>query len=120
MRTTPPPSTCTTMPAPTCHSFHVHGTPPAAMPNLPYHIDLNTSLDLLGTMGLNCGYVNKNGPVCDKAKTYDLFANYDDKTLLRTWAAETLALAIPIGNGYLNSPANSPTPSGTGALVPWD
>src|SRR5580658_2138686 len=100
-------------------TFHVHGNSTAAMPKVPYHIDLNTSLDLLGTMGLACGYVNKSGPVCDKSKTYDLFANYDDKTFLRTWAAGTLARAILIGNGYLNSPADSPTPSGTGALLHW-
>jgi hypothetical protein len=30
-----------------------------------------------------------------------------------------LANAIPIGNGYLNSPANSPSPSGTSKLLPW-
>lgn len=100
-------------------TFHIHGNSTADMPKVPYHIDLNTGVDLLGAMGLNCGYVNKSGPVCDKAKTYDLFANYDDKTFLRTWAAGTLARAIPIGNRYLNSPADSPTPSGTGALVPW-
>jgi len=38
---------------------------------------------------------------------------------LRDWAASALANAIPIGNGYLDSPAGSPTPSGTSKLMPW-
>ena len=102
-------------------TFHVHGNSTAEMPKLPYHISLNTSLDLLYTMGLQCPYVtdNKGNPTCDKSKSYILLSNYDDKTLLRNWAGEALANAIPIGNGYLNSPANSPTPSGTGVLMPW-
>ena len=102
-------------------TFHVHGTSTALMPKLPYHISLNTGLDLLNTMGLQCPYItdNKGNATCDKSKSYILLANYDDKTLLRDWAASALANAIPIGNGYLNSPANSPTPSGTGALMPW-
>ena len=91
------------------------------MPKLPYHVKLNTSLDLLNTMGLQCPYITdtKAKPTCDKSKSYLLLANYDDKTLLRDWSASALANAIPIGNGYLNSPANSPTPSGTTALMPW-
>jgi hypothetical protein len=101
-------------------TFHVHGNSTASMPKLPYHVSLNTSLDLLGTMGLGCPYVSSSGkPTCDKSKSYILIANYDDKTFLRTWAAGALANAIPIGNGYLNEAADSPTPSGTGALMPW-
>ncbi len=106
--------------ADTTATFHVHGTTTALMPKLPYHVKLNTSLDVLGTMGLACPYVTSKGKaICDKSKTYILLANYDDKTLLRDWAASALANAIPIGNGYLNSPPNSPTPSGTSALMPW-
>jgi hypothetical protein len=48
-----------------------------------------------------------------------LIANYDDKTALRTWGAGVLANSVPIGNGYLNSPADSPSPSGTSVLMPW-
>ena len=101
-------------------AFHVHGHTTAAMPKVPYHVKLNTSLDLLGTMGLVCPYVTSKGSaVCDKSKSYDLLANYDDKTLLRDWTASALANAIPIGNGYLDSPAGSPSPSGTSTLMPW-
>jgi hypothetical protein len=35
-------------------TFHVHGNSTAGMPKLPYHIKLNTSVDLLNAMGLNC------------------------------------------------------------------
>ncbi|MGD0048108.1 MAG: CotH kinase family protein [Bryobacteraceae bacterium] len=102
-------------------TFHVHGTSTAQMPKLPYHVKLNTSVDLLNTMGLQCPYVTngKGKPTCDKSKSYILLANYDDKTFLRDWSASALANAIPIGNGYLNSPADSPTPSGTNVLMPW-
>ena len=101
--------------------FHVHGHSTAYMPKLAYEFKLNTSLDLLNTMGLTCPYVTgtKAKPTCDKSKTYVLLANYDDKTLLRDWSASALANSIPIGNGYLNSPADSPTPSGTSTLMPW-
>ncbi len=101
-------------------TFHVHGTTTAGMPKLPYHISLTTSVDLLSLMGFPCPYVSDKGkPVCDKSMSYLLLANYDDKTLLRNWAASALANAIPIGNGYLDAAANSPTPSGTAALMPW-
>jgi hypothetical protein len=101
-------------------TFHIHGHTTAEMPKKPYHVKLNTSLDLLHTMGLSCPYVTSSGKAtCDKSKSYILLANYDDKTLLRDWAASALANAIPIGNGYLDSPANSPSPSGTSALMPW-
>jgi hypothetical protein len=101
-------------------TFKWHGTSTILMPKKPYHIKLNTSLDLLNTMGLKCPYVTSSGKkTCDKSKSYILLANYDDKTFLRDWAASALANAIPIGNGYLNSPADSPTPSGTAALMPW-
>ena len=101
-------------------TFHVHGNSTALMPKLAYHVKLNTSLDLLGAMGMVCPYVTSSGkPICDKSKSYILLANYADKTLLRDWAASTLANAIPIGNGYLDSPPGSPTPSGTKALMPW-
>ena len=91
------------------------------MPKLPYHVKLNTSLDLLNTMGLQCPYITngKGKPACDKSKSFILLANYDDKTLLRDWSASALANAIPIGNGYLNSPPDSPSPSGTSVLMPW-
>jgi hypothetical protein len=101
-------------------TFHLHGNSTAAMPKLPYHVSLNTSLDLLDTMGLQCPYVTSSGKAtCDKSKNYILIANYDDKTFLRTWSAGVLANAIPIGNGYLNEAPDSPTPSGTGVLMPW-
>jgi hypothetical protein len=101
-------------------TFHLHGNSTILMPKKPYHVHLNTSLDLLNTMGLKCPYVTSSGKkTCDKAKDYILLANYDDKTFLRDWAASALANAIPIGNGYLNSPADSPTPSGTAELMPW-
>jgi hypothetical protein len=102
-------------------TFHVHGNSTAYMPKLPYHVSLTTSLDLLNTMGLQCPYITdtKGKATCDKSKSYVLIANYDDKTALRTWAAGVLANSIPIGNGYLNSPADSPSPSGTSVLMPW-
>ena len=85
----------------------------AQMPKLPYHVKLNTSLDLLNTMGLACPYVTNNSgkPACDKSKSYVLLANYDDKTLLRDWSASALANAIPhVGNGYLTSPSQFAQP----------
>lgn len=100
--------------------FHVHGNTTSAMPKLPYHVKLNTGVDLLNAMGLSCPYLTSKGKVtCDKSKSYILLANYDDKTLLRDWSASALANAIPIGGSYLNSPADSPTPSGNSALMPW-
>jgi len=102
-------------------NFHLHGSSTTAMPKLPYHIKLNTSLDLLNVMGLSCPYVTngKAKPTCDKSKSYLLLANYDDKTLIHDWAASALANAIPMGGAYLSSPAGSPTPSGTATLMPW-
>ena len=101
-------------------TFHLHGNTTIIMPKKPYHIKLNTSLDLLTAMGLHCPYVTSKGAaVCDKSKSYVLLANYDDKTFLRDWSASALANAIPIGGSYLNSPADSPTPSGTSTLMPW-
>jgi hypothetical protein len=102
-------------------TFHVHGNSTAVMPKLPYHVKLNTSLDLLGAMGLTCPYFTSGSgkATCDKSKSYILLANYDDKTFLRDWSASALANAIPMGNGYLSSPANSPSPSGTSTLMPW-
>jgi CotH kinase protein/Bacterial Ig-like domain (group 3) len=101
-------------------TFHLHGNTTTAFPKKAYHVKLNTSLDLLKTMGLNCPYVNTKGKaVCDKSKSYVLLANYDDKTFLRDWSASALANAIPMGNGYLSPPAGSPTPSGTSTLMPW-
>jgi CotH kinase protein/Bacterial Ig-like domain (group 3) len=102
-------------------TFHLHGHSTTLMPKLAYHIKLTTSLDLLNVMGLQCPYVTdtKSNPTCDKSKSYVLLANYDDKTLLRDWSASALANAIPIGNGYLSEPADSPSPSGTSVLMPW-
>ena len=108
-------------------TFHVHGNSTALMPKLPYHVKLNTSLDLLNTMGLKCPYVTSSGKsTCDKSKSYVLLANYDDKTFLRDWAASALANAIPYGGSYLSeTPVPSPntgtipTPSGGSALMPW-
>ena len=101
-------------------TFHIHGNSTAEMPKKPYDVKLNTSTDLLGGMGLQCGYVTSSGkPTCDKSKSYILLANYDDKTLLRDWSASALANAIPIGGSYLNESANSPSPSGTSTLMPW-
>ena len=102
-------------------TFHLHGNSTLDMPKKAYHVKLNTSLDLLYTMNLSCPYVTngKAKPTCDKSKSFVLLANYDDKTFLRDWSASALANAIPIGGAYLNSPANSPTPSGTSTLMPW-
>jgi hypothetical protein len=101
-------------------TFHLHGHSTLYMPKLSYHVKMNTSLDLLSAMGLICPYLTSKGnETCDKSKSYILLANYDDKTFLRDWSASALANAIPIGNGYLNSPADSPTPSGTSTLLPW-
>ena len=70
-------------------TFHLHGNSTAVMPKRPYHVKLNTSLDLLNTMGLSCPYITngKGKTACDKSKSYILLANYDDKTFLRDWAA---------------------------------
>ncbi len=101
-------------------TFHVHGNTTAEMPKLPYDMKLGTSVDLLSLLGITCPYVTSSGKeVCDKSKSYILLANYDDKSLLRDWSASALANAIPLGNGYLTSPAGSPTPSGTSQLMPW-
>ena len=101
-------------------TFHVHGNSTSLMPKLPYEMKLGTSVDLLTAMGMKCPYVTSSGKaICDKSKTYVLLANYDDKTFLRDWAASALANAIPMGGGYLTSPADSPSPSGTSTLMPW-
>ncbi len=108
-------------------TFHVHGNSTANMPKLPYKVKLDTSVDLLGSMGLQCPYVTGSGnAVCDKSKSYVLLANYDDKTLLRDWAASALANAIPYDGDYLTETAvpssdtgTIPTPSGTSTLMPW-
>lgn len=108
-------------------TFHVHGNTTAVMEKLPYHIKLNTSLDLLSQMGSTCPYMTSSGKaICDKGKSYILLANFDDKTMLRDWSASALANAIPFGSPYLNeTPVPSgnkgiiPTPSGSSALLPW-
>ncbi|WP_158615482.1 CotH kinase family protein [Acidipila sp. EB88] len=104
-------------------TFHVHGNTTSVMPKLPYTMKLGTSVDLLGLLGVQCPYVTSSGKaICDKSKSYVLLANYDDKSLLRDWAASYLANAIPYGdgsNGYLAEAAGSPTPSGTSTLMPW-
>jgi CotH kinase protein len=100
-------------------TFHLHGNSTILMPKKPYHFKLNTSLDLLNTMGVSCPYTTGKKATCDKSKTYDLLANYDDKTFLRDWAALSLANSIPMTAGYLTSPANSPSPSGTATVLPW-
>ncbi|MGI4828332.1 MAG: MBG domain-containing protein [Janthinobacterium lividum] len=101
-------------------TFQVHGNSTSLMPKKPYHLKLNTSADLLSSMGLTCPYVTSAGkPVCDKSKSYVLLANYDDKTMLRDWSASALANAIPIGGKYLGQTAKSPTPSGNSTLMSW-
>jgi CotH kinase protein/Bacterial Ig-like domain (group 3) len=102
-------------------TFHPHGNSTLDMPKLAYDVKLNTSIDLLNTMGLTCPYVTetKHKPACDKSKSFILLANYDDKTLLRDWSASALANAIPLTSPYLTSPAGSPTPSGTTTLMSW-
>ncbi|WP_158615483.1 CotH kinase family protein [Acidipila sp. EB88] len=101
-------------------TFHIHGNTTAQMPKKPYTMKLGTSVDLLGLLGVSCPYVTSSGKaICDKSKSYVLLANYDDKSLLRDWSASALANAIPLGNGYLNSAAGSPTPSGGTQLLPW-
>ena len=101
-------------------TFHIHGNTTAEMPKKPYHVKLNTGTDLLAGMGLPCGYVTGSGKAtCDKSKSYILLANYDDKTMLRDWAASALANSIPIGGAFLGEAASSPSPSGTATLLPW-
>lgn len=101
-------------------TFHLHGNTTLVMPKKSYHLKLNTSADLLSSLGVACGYVTSAGkPVCDKSKSYILLANYDDKTLLRDWSAMALANAIPIGGQFLGESATSPSPSGTATLLPW-
>lgn len=105
-------------------TFHLHGNSTLDMPKKPYHVKLNTSMDLLDAMGLTCPYVTgKGAPTCDKSKSYILLANYDDKTLLRDWAATALANTIPIGGKYLSEQATSgttpPSPSGNSTVMPW-
>ncbi len=101
-------------------TIHLHGNTTAEMPKKPYTLKFGSSFDLMTALGVSCPYVTSSGkPICDKAKSYILLANYDDKTMLRDWAASALANSIPMGNGYLSSPAGSPTPSGTTALLPW-
>ena len=76
-------------------TFHLHGNSTAVMPEKSYHVNLNTSLDLLDTMGLKCPYVTSSGKkTCDKSKSYILLANYDDKTFLRDWALVATATSI--------------------------
>lgn len=104
-------------------TFHVHGHTTAQMPKLPYAMKLGTSVDLLSLLGVKCPYLTSSGKAtCDKSKSYVLLANYDDKSLLRDWAASALANAIPYGdgtNGYLSEAPGSPTPGGTDVLMPW-
>jgi hypothetical protein len=100
-------------------TFHVHGNTTATMPKKPYNIKLNSSLDLFHVMGLNCGNFKKGDPLCDKSKTYILLANYDDKTMLRNWAAFHLADSIPSGGDFLAYSPGSPTPTGTADLKWW-
>ena len=101
-------------------TFHLHGNSTLLMPKKAYDVSLNTSLDLLATMGLTCPYVTSSGnSTCDKSKKYILLANYDDKTFLRDWSASALANAIPSGGAYLAYTPGSPTPSGTSTLTWW-
>ncbi len=105
-------------------TFHLHGNSTLSMPKKAYHVKLNTSLDLLNVMGLSCPYVTSKGkPTCDKSKSFILLANYDEKTLLRDWAASALANAIPDGGNYLTQVATAgttpPSPSGTSTVMPW-
>lgn len=101
-------------------TFHLHGNSTLALPKKPYHVKLDTSVDLLSLMGLHCPYVTSSGKsVCDKSKSYILLANYTDKTLLRDWAASALANAIPMGGPFLSPSAAAPTPSGDGRPMSW-
>ena len=101
-------------------TFHIHGNSTALMPKKPYKVKLNTSADLLAAMGLSCGYVNSSGvSTCDKSKSFILLANYDDKTLLRDWAASALANGIPEGGLYLSYPAGAPTPTNNNVVTWW-
>ncbi|CAB1276827.1 CotH kinase family protein [Candidatus Nitrosacidococcus tergens] len=108
--------------------FKVHGNSTANMPKLSYTIKLSKKMDVLSTMGLDCGYVDKDSgqPTCGSKKTYFLLANYDDKTFLRNWAAFWLANHIPYGGDYLDETPVPlaytgiiPTPSGTSEHMPW-
>jgi hypothetical protein len=105
-------------------TFHLHGHSTALMPKKPYKVKFTTSLDLLTVMGLQCPYVTSKGaPACDKSKSFILLANYDDKSLLRDWAASALANAIPNGGNFLSQQATTgtvpPSPSGTSTVMPW-
>jgi len=100
-------------------TFHVHGNSTAGMPKKPYNVKLNTSLDLLHVMGLECGYKKGTDSVCDKSKSYILLANYIDKPMLRDWAAFGLANMIPTGDDYLAYSPNSPSPTGTDEEKWW-
>jgi hypothetical protein len=55
-------------------TFHVHGNSTASMPKLPYHVSLNTGLDLLNTMGLECPYITdtRGKYTCDRLIRRDL------------------------------------------------
>ncbi|CAH9019242.1 CotH kinase family protein [Candidatus Nitrosacidococcus sp. I8] len=108
--------------------FKVHGNSTVNMPKLSYTIKLSKKMDVLSTMGFDCGYVDKDSgqPTCGSKKTYFLLANYDDKTFLRNWSAFWLANHIPYGGDYLDEtliPTGYtgviPTPSGTSELMPW-
>ncbi len=105
-------------------TFRLRGNTTMLMPKKPYNIKLTTSLDLLSVLGLTCPYVTSTGAsICDKSKSYVLLANYDDKSLLRNWAADALANAIPVGGNYLSEKATdgtvAPSPSGTATTMPW-
>ncbi|HEY0163154.1 MAG TPA: CotH kinase family protein [Edaphobacter sp.] len=101
-------------------TFHVHGNSSAGFPKKPYNMKFDTGIDLLHMMGLECGYVNGSGDsVCDKSKSYILLANYDDKTMLRDWAAFDLADRFQSGGDYLAYTPDSPTPTGTDELKWW-
>ena len=101
-------------------TFHLHGNTTSVMPKRPYKVKLNTGADLLAAMGLQCGYVNSSGvPTCDKSKSFVLLANYDDKTLLRDWAASALANSIPAVSPYLAYPPGAPTPTNNSTFTWW-
>ena len=83
-------------------TFHVHGNSTAKMPKLPYHVKLNTSLDLLNTMGLQCPYVTNGAakPLATRARA------------LSCWRITTTRRCCATG-----LPRLSPTPSRSGTDI---
>ena len=79
-------------------------------PKKSYELELSSSADLLGAMGLKC-VARSVG--CGPTKRYLLLANYGDGTLLRNWSAASLAEAL---SEHVNNAG--PTPPTRHAAAP--